>query len=321
MSVLNTLMVIVDGMENKDYNLCENIGAFTLIGKQNNTPKGKVTDSLNCIMNMLNVPSEKIPSGRAYLEALALGIDVHDDDMIFRCNAVKSENNILVDTCDVRIIDNIECDKYKLIRIEKHKYLLIINNAKRFYSSTVTYPPHQYIGANIMDILPSCVGEVDDIIKNLWYEHGILVWGQAVKEHGLTYYDINNKTGAVMCKTEIVKGIAKDMGMYCPDVTGATGDIDTDLTEKLRVALTLIQEYDTVVLHINGADECSHRKNKSEKKEFVKKIDDIIFKGIKDRADINIVISADHETSVDTGQHINSEVCCYSNKKGGLVNG
>ena len=42
----------------------------------------------------------------------------------------------------------------------------------------------------------------------------------------------------------------------------ATGDVDTDLAEKAGMAARLSEAYDFVLLHLNGADEASHRRNR-----------------------------------------------------------
>lgn len=317
------MLVVIDGMENEEYKLCKHIGAFSYQGEKNYTPQGKDVDSLNCIMNMLSVPVEKIPQGRAYLEALAMGVEVGEYDLVFRCNVVEidKKNGILIGTCSNAVIDKealAQQDKYSLVHITKHKYLLIIKDACSFYDSVKTYPPHQYIGSKIEDIKPIADGMVGEILDFLLEEYNISAWGQAVKEQVPSFKDIHKKKGAVVCKTEIVKGIAKAMDMYCPKIEGATGDIDTNLDNKLAVALSLTKQYPFVLLHINGTDESAHRKDVSQKHDMIQRVDDIILKELALCDDLDIMVSADHETSVKTGQHLYSGVRCYrknQNKK------
>ena len=71
----------------------------------------------------------------------------------------------------------------------------------------------------------------------------------------------------------------------------------------------LCREFKFVMLHINGADESAHRINEREKVVCIKKIDEQILKRVTSDPikGLSIVVSADHETSAQTGCHINSE--------------
>ena len=93
-------------------------------------------------------------------------------------------------------------------------------------------------------------------------------------------------------------------------------DIDTNLKNKRDCALKLIKDYDFVLLHINGADEAAHRRNKKEKEEFIKKIDKEVIKYLKEK-DINLIVTSDHGTSCESGKHINGLVNFYvANREG-----
>lgn len=307
-------MVVIDGMENEDYKYCHSLNNMSIAGSRNNTPTGMETDSLNCIMNILGVEKEKIPKGRAYLEALALGMDISDNDLVFRCNLVNvDEHNILTSSCGDEKVHNIANDNFYIKHIEKHKNLLVVKNSSKYFDGIKTYPPHQNIGKPMKSIEPVVNDELKDILANLLNEYSLFAWGQAVKETTPSFYELHNKTGAIIAKTEVILGIAKAMQMYCPILKNATADIDTDLSEKTKLSLELTQKYDFVMLHINGVDECGHRKSKTEKINFIREIDKQVLRYIIKNApkELSVIITADHETSSQTGKHINSDVCYY----------
>ncbi len=118
---------------------------------------------------------------------------------------------------------------------------------------------------------------------------------------------------AVISGTTVVRGIAKLLGMKLLDVKGITGDVDTPLLEKTKAALEAAKEYDRVILHINGADEASHRKNAEEKRNFLKKTDETVLAGLL-ASDHEIVVVSDHGTNPITGTHTGELQPVFVNK-------
>lgn len=96
------------------------------------------------------------------------------------------------------------------------------------------------------------------------------------------------------------------MGMYVPDIQGVTADTDTDLLIKAQTACSLLQDYDFVFVHINGADESAHRSDYTEKVRFVEKIDREFIAYLLDDTDkdTRIMICADHGTDPENGKHV-----------------
>ena len=314
------IMLIIDGAEASDYEYCKNInrikneGSF---GRVDNTPEGRETGSLSCIMNILGVPKENIPSGRAYLEAVSENISIDENDLIFRCNNVEIKDNKLVSSCgefkgnEIKGFINSE---YRLVHMGSYKNLFIVKNSKKFIDSIKTYPPHENIGADVNEILPKCDNKfIEDILRNLITNYKLFPWGQSKKEYIPSFEEIHNKKGAVVCKTEIVKGIAKAMKMHCPDIKGSTADVDTKLKEKAEAALELSKKYDFVLLHINGSDESAHRRNLKEKLDFIKKIDSEVVEYIAKSIDkdTSFIITSDHGTSAESGSHVKGLVNYY----------
>ncbi|PRR81630.1 alkaline phosphatase family protein [Clostridium vincentii] len=316
---MKTILVIIDGAEPADYKYCENINKIKEIGSfrtVNNTPEGMETNSLTCILNILGVPYSAIPKGRAYLEALAINEEIDENDLIFRCNNIKMKNDILLSCVEHKntILQEDEFRDIRLINIGSYKNLLIIKEGRKYYDSISTFPPHENLGKILSYILPKCTDKkIESILNKLIYNYNLYPWGQSVKDMIPSFYQLHNKKGAVVCKTEIVEGIAKDMNMYVPILNSATADVDTDLIEKAEKALELSKEYDFVLLHINGADESAHRKNEDQKINFINKIDKEVISYLMKTIDANtsLIVTSDHGTSAKSGNHINVEVNYY----------
>lgn len=332
---MKNIMVIIDGMgdeliealDNKtpyedanpyymDY--MKNNGAY---GYLDTCPNGFNVNSLTCILTLLGVKREFIPDGRAYLEAISEDIDLSDDESIMRCNLVSIDENgdlasstggdINEDKCNElykKVNDILDKTKFYMHHMSTYKNLLIIKNDK--LHNIIDYPPHENIGKNFSSLIPKeeILQEfVNTSIKALEEEdnkYAYLPWGLSKKQRVPKFSEIHNMKGAAVCHTEIVRGIAIAMGMYTPKITRATADIDTDLEEKAKVALELLKDNDFVLVHINGADEASHRRNIKEKVDFIKRIDSILIKELMEKCkDTNILITSDHSTLCRTGEH------------------
>ena len=311
-----TILVIIDGAESSDYKLCKNINLLKEIGSfrtVNYTPEGMETNSLTCILNILGVPHNKIPKGRAYLEAIAINEEIDENDLIFRCNNIQVKDDILISCVENRktIIQEEDYKDFRLIDIGGYKNLMIIKEGRKHYDSISTFPPHENLGKSLSGILPKCKDKkVESMLTKLIYKYNLYPWGQSVKEEIPTFYKLYGKKGAVVCKTEILIGIAKALDMYIPVLNNATAEVDTDLFEKAQKTLELSKEYDFVLLHINGADESAHRKNEEEKINFINKIDKVVINYLMKNIESNtaLIITSDHGTSSKSGNHINGDV-------------
>ena len=105
----------------------------------------------------------------------------------------------------------------------------------------------------------------------------------------------------------VIKGIGKAMEMEIPDVSGATGDLKTNLRDKTMAALDMLNKHDFVVLHILGFDVAAHDKDNNKKRLFIEKVDREVFRRILEYCNFEktvLVVASDHLTSTKTGGHM-----------------
>jgi len=101
----------------------------------------------------------------------------------------------------------------------------------------------------------------------------------------------------------IIKGISKYLGIANINVKGANACLNTNLSGKVYATLKALKKYNFVLLHINGCDKAGHDRNFELKKEFIEKIDKIVFSKLREIEKINIIVTSDHRTPVSTGEH------------------
>jgi len=103
----------------------------------------------------------------------------------------------------------------------------------------------------------------------------------------------------------IVRGICRLAGMHLIDVEGATGGLDTNFVAKAKAAVTAMENYDLVFLHIKAPDIASHNGDFEKKVWTIEKIDGAIEEVLKS-LDLNtryIVLTSDHATPVVVKDH------------------
>ncbi|MEG0692640.1 MAG: hypothetical protein RR444_06120 [Oscillospiraceae bacterium] len=314
---MRVLMLLIDGAQRGDYKGLSFVKDALEHGLVNNTPIGMETNSLTCIMNILGVFPQDIPTGRSFLEAVASGNEVSQNDLVFRCNGVSIEDMTLSSSCVCKELPVLN-ENVKIVPLGGYKNLLVIKNGRNYFDSIKTVPPHDHIGEDIKTLLPQSDNpQLQGFLRELIETHQLWPWGQAIKTEIPTFYELHKLTGAVVCKTEVVKGIAKEMDMFCPDIKHTTADTDTDLLEKSKVALELSRKYDLTVLHINGADEAAHRKDQAQKRKFIQKIDTEVVSFLLKNLSLEtaLIITSDHATDAKTGKHNNEPVDYYSFNK------
>src|SRR3989338_3276712 len=117
----------------------------------------------------------------------------------------------------------------------------------------------------------------------------------------------------------IIKGISGYLGINVIE-SAFTGDYETRLTEKARKALACTEKYDFVILHINGADTCSHDRDFAKKVRFLERVDREVFSRVTATRHMKIAVICDHITSSRTGEHIFGSVpfLLYCNGSNGI---
>jgi 2,3-bisphosphoglycerate-independent phosphoglycerate mutase len=101
-------------------------------------------------------------------------------------------------------------------------------------------------------------------------------------------------------------GCGRLLGADVVTPAGATGDVGSDLWSKTRAALVALRTAETVVVHVGGADEAAHHRDRLGKRAMLEAADaDVI--GPLARA-VNaaggvIAVTCDHATCVETGRH------------------
>lgn len=325
---MKKIIIIIDGMEDLKYNELnnktpleyadtKNIDKMHLYKYMSFTPQGMIPDSMNCILNIIGVKQKYIPFGRSYIEAVANNIDICDNDLILRCNCVNvDENGILKGNSNTIIKNDVfkGNNKFKIYNINGYRNIIVIKDSKKYAFSLKTFLPHQNIGKKYTDLLPYGNDIADELNQ---YCNNFIPWSPSFKSYIPSFKSIYNNEAAFICCADIVKGIAYLMNIICPNIIGATADIDTNLNLKAEKTLEFIYKYKYVFVHINGADEASHRMNLNQKINFIENIDKQLIKYLIENSpkDTEITLLSDHACLCVNGSHNSMPVAVYKYRK------
>ncbi|MDU2993284.1 MAG: hypothetical protein E7B49_03405, partial [Clostridium sp.] len=98
-------------------------------------------------------------------------------------------------------------------------------------------------------------------------------------------------------------GMGKALGMIVVQPKGATGEWNSALHNKLEGVLEWLPKANNIILHVNGFDELSHRKDFKGKIQFLEKVKNELLFPLLNLKGINIRITCDHRTDSFTGSH------------------
>ncbi len=115
---------------------------------------------------------------------------------------------------------------------------------------------------------------------------------------------------AVVAGEMTILGLARLFDFDCHQHPSFTSLPDTDLREKLRMALAALATHDLVFVHIKGTDTAAHDQNPALKSEFISRIDRELA-GLdfeRELAHTIIALCADHSTDSVRGEHTGDPV-------------
>ena len=280
-------------------------------GLVNNVPDNLSPGSDVANLSAMGYDPQIFYTGRSPLEAVSMGIDIKDDDMIFRCNVVNITED--EENYEDKIITDHSADEIST----EEAALLIKDVQKEFGNSFLNFypgvsyrhalvwakgpqdheltPPHDILEKRIGDYLPK--GENGKIIadmmkksydflnnhpvnierakKGLKKANSIWIWGEGRKPRLESFEKLYGIKGSVISAVDLIKGIGICAGLKSIDVDGATGNIHTNFDGKAKACVdAALSGSDYVFIHMEAPDECGHRHEIDNKVKSIELIDE-----------------------------------------------
>ena len=321
----------------------DRLAARGRIGTVATTPPGVPCGSDTCSMSLLGYDPRKYHTGRAPLEAAAMGLDVGASDTVFRVNMVTVLDGRMLDHSAGHIAS---AESARLLRdfadavgrrLLPHATFhpgvsyrnLMIDRGDASWKGLRTVPPHDIPGEPITDHLPTgtaqaaVLREFIEASQALLEEHEVNAtrremgerlathlwpWGQGRRPAMPLFESRFGVRGAMITAVDLLAGIARLIGWDRLNVPGQTSYHDTDYPAAGRHAVAAFDEYDLVCTHIESPDEAGHAGDAATKVAAIEAIDTHvvapIVEALEDSGEpYRVLVLPDHHTRVATRKH------------------
>ena len=328
--------------------LLDKLARFGKVGTVKTVADGLKPGSDIANMSVLGYNPKECYTGRSPLEAVSIGVDMKDTDIIFRTNLVtlsdeeNYEDKTMVDysagdisTAEAaEIIKSIQehfgNEKFAFYSGVAYRHCLVWNNGTLDLGKMT--PPHDISGKVIREHLSNSENakELIAMMKESYdflMEHpvnkeriakgerpanSIWLWGEGTKPALSNFKEKYGVDGSIISAVDLLKGIAKCAGMGSPDVPGATGYIDTNFEGKADCAIEELKTKDFVYIHIEAPDECGHRNEPENKVKAIEMIDEKVLAKVLPELDkyedYKVMVLPDHPTPIVTMTHAGDAV-------------
>ena len=290
----------------------DRVAALGVVGTADNVPPTLTPASDVATLSLCGYDPEAVYTGRAPLEAAAMGVTLGPNDWAIRCNFVTVNGGRMHDFTAGHIASEDGRDLIAELQsriggrelaggtLEFHagvsyRNLLVWrgHTHQSPWAGTKAQPPHDIPERPIADYLPTgpgrdlLAGLMDEsrailaasLVNRRRSERGespatqVWLWGLGQAPKLQPFAEVYGPRGAIISAVDLVRGVGILMGWTRLDVAGATGYLDTDYAAKGRAAIEALNHFDLVCVHVEAPDEASHEGRADAKVEALERID------------------------------------------------
>jgi len=299
------------------------------VGRAAVIPPGMAPGSDVGNMSILGYDPAKHHTGRAPIEAAALGLRLESDQVAYRCNLVTIDaNGTMIDFAGGHPSTDAAAGVIKALDAElgsgagadvsfhpgvQYRHIVV---APRDWADATCVPPHDLsdkpavwpTGPDapklqaLMDASREVVGASTLAASQVW------LWGQGPQPQLPSFRATHGVEAGMVTAVDLVRGLGVLTGMEVVEVEGATGWYDTDYEAKRDAALEKLTDgVDLFVIHVEATDEAGHAGDLEEKIRALENWDRRILAGLVDGLDglgpWRLLLLPDHGTPVRTKTH------------------
>lgn len=313
------------------------------IGTVATIPDGMAPGSDTANLSVMGYDPRKYYTGRSPLEALSIGVDMKNSDVVYRCNLVTlteedvpyeeqrildhSSGEISTEDADILLKDvcrELENENYHFYTGTSYRHCLVWDNGQVLELT----PPHDVLTQKIGPYLPADERLLymqkrsyeilkDHPLNKKRKEQGLnpansfWFWGAGTKPILTSFEAIHHKKGVMISAVDLLKGIAVGAEMDRIVVEGANGGLHTNYEGKARAAVDALTKkgYDFAYIHVEAPDEMGHQGSVERKIQSIEYLDQRLIRLVKEGLDAagedyRMLILPDHPTPVKVRTHV-----------------
>lgn len=303
------------------------------VGRAATIPAGFAPGSDVGNMSILGYDPARYHTGRAPIEAAAMGLRLADDQVAYRCNLVTvGADGTMVDfagghpTTDaaaqvVMALDaELGADDVHFHPGVQYRHILV---APADWADAQCTPPHDLTGKpavwptgpaaprlqQLMDASRGVLARFDTKANSIW------LWGQGRQPRIPSFADTYGLQAGLVSAVDLVRGLGALTGIRVAEAQGITGWYDTNYEAKRDVCLeSLAAGDDLFLIHVEASDEAGHAGDVDEKVKALENWDRRILGPLVDALDMDdfrpwrLLLLPDHATPLALRTHTSDSV-------------
>ncbi len=321
-------------LEVADMPVLSALAARGTVGRAAVIPEGMPPGSDVGNLSLLGFDPKVHHTGRAPIEAAALGIKLDPDQVAFRCNLSTVDRSgggdgMMADFAGGHPTTEVAAKAIEAIDAEigsgagaeirfypgvQYRHIMV---APKSWADAECVPPHDLsdqpailpTGPSaeklraVMEASREILSRFDDLAANqVW------LWGQGPQPHLPSFESQYGIRAGMVTAVDLVRGLGVMTDMKIVDVAGATGWYDTDYEGKRDAALeSLADDCDLFVVHVEATDEAGHAGSVEEKIKALENWDRRILAGLVEGlgklGPWRLLLSPDHATPWELKTH------------------
>jgi 2,3-bisphosphoglycerate-independent phosphoglycerate mutase len=304
------------------------------VGRAATIPEGFPPGSDVGNMSILGYDPARYHTGRAPIEAAAMGLQLDDDQVAYRCNLVKvGADGTMVDFAGGHPTTEAASEVIHALEKElggagiefhagvQYRHILV---TPADWADAECIPPHDLTGkpavwptgssAPKLQALMDASRKVIERFENVDASQ-IWLWGQGRQPRLPSFQDTYGLQAAMVSAVDLVRGLGALTGIRRVDVPGITGWYDTDYEAKRDACLNALAAGDDLFLiHVEASDEAGHAGNVEEKVKALENWDRRILRPLVDALDMDdfrpwrLLLLPDHATPLALRTHTSDSV-------------
>ncbi len=304
----------------------DRLAARAELGRAAVIPQGLPPGSDVGNMSIFGYDPARYHTGRAPIEAAALGLKLRPDQVAYRCNLVTvGDDGTMVDFAGghpgneaaAAAIEALDAalggDGLELHPGVQYRHILV---APAEWAEAECTPPHDLTGKpavgptgpaapflqRVMDTSRDVLAGSGLAANQVW------LWGQGFQPQMPSFQHAYGLDAALVTAVDLVRGLGVLTGIEVVDLETATGWYDTDYEGKRDVALDALADgADLFVIHVEATDEAGHAGDVEEKVRALENWDRRILAGLVEGLDRlgpwRLLLLPDHATPLALRTH------------------
>ena len=327
--------------------MMDELAGMSEIGMVKTIPDGMSPGSDTANLSVLGYDPRKYYTGRSPLEALSIGVDMKDTDVVYRCNIVTlteddvpyEEQRILdhssgeISTEDAKVLMDAVCreladDTYQFYVGTSYRHCMVWKEGQILD----LVQPHdvltQVIGPNLpkdetlrymqkrsYEILKDHPINRERKAKGLNPANSFWFWGAGTRPALDSFEKMYHKKGVMISAVDLLKGIAVGADMDRKIVEGANGGLHTNYEGKAQAVVDALTKegYDFAYIHVEAPDEMGHQGSIERKIQAIENLDQRVIRLVKEGLDASgedyrMLVMPDHPTPICLRTHVSDPV-------------